>query len=216
VVPRVEPPSAGGTGDRLADGLGRNAAGTSNGPISRGQESQAEVETAVAQQVEQRNITAGAGQRNPRADAISRTDPSSLQGGQLPLVDGLELAGRMAEAHEQIGGEERNASWAPYMEQQILTYLGMNSLIAQQFSIPVMACRETMCEIQAVGYGPGGSFQTWLNETGPMLGEPWATDFGGDMKINTMPLAPGVQGIIVILTRESALRSAAVASAASL
>ena len=212
VVPGVAPASAGNASDRAAERLRQKEAGISNGSGNRGEEPPLKVE-AASQQVEQQTIPT-AGQGKARADAISRMDPSSLQGGQLPLIDGLEIAGKTAEAHERMGAEDRNASWAPYMEQQIQTYLGTNAVISQQFSVPVMTCRATMCEMQVVGYGPG-SFQVFMSEAGPMLGEPWATEFGGNMIVNTMPLAPDVQGIIVILTRESAPRSVKPASAKS-
>lgn len=142
-------------------------------------------------------------QRSPAPTSVSgRAEPAR----EIPLIDGLKLEGRVADAHEQLGLEDRNSSWAPYMEAQLLGYLGAQAALLQEFSVPTVTCRQSMCEIQVIGYG-ANAFETWMNQTSAMLGQPWAAEFGGNMMVNTMPVAPGVQGMVFILKRESGIRS---------
>src|SRR5437762_12305091 len=106
VAPGAGPPAVGSASDRAADRVGQKETGTSDGPASHAEESALRVEAAASQRVEQQ-VVPTAGQGGTRADVISRIDPSSLQASQLPLIDGLEIAGKTAEAHERMGAEER-------------------------------------------------------------------------------------------------------------
>jgi hypothetical protein len=144
--------------------------------------------------------------------AATDSEPKS----RIPLVEGLKLEGDMALLHEGLESEADDLSWSDAMEVQLLLYFSSKPGLAENFSLPTVICRQTGCEAQAIGYGPG-SLENWQQQTSDMSSQPWAAQFN-EVRTTTSALAPDVRAIVVILLRaspDSTLRSVEPASATS-
>jgi hypothetical protein len=117
----------------------------------------------------------------------------------IPVIEGMRLDGMVGDLHDQLEQEPPDLGWSGAMEVQILTYLASKPNLVQQFSLPSVACRQTGCMVQAIGYGPM-AFQMWQAETQDMQMQPWAQEFGR-LVANTNVLGPDVQGIVLIMER---------------
>lgn len=82
-----------------------------------------------------------------------------------------------AENRRELESRRRDASWSAYMEAQIAAYLFGNEELSSHFSIPSIHCRPTICEVQAIGYGPG-AYRAWVEGTAGAPDQPWF-DFTG-------------------------------------
>jgi hypothetical protein len=107
---------------------------------------------------------------------------------------------RPSNLHSQLESEEREASWAAFMEGQITAYLAQKPAL-QTYSIVLVECRTSLCEIQAIGYGPAAQV-VWLTETSDMPSQPWF-EFS-DMSNSVRDVAPDTEiyGILTILIRK--------------
>ncbi len=112
-----------------------------------------------------------------------------------PLLD-EEPASRL---HESFESEAREDSWAPYMEQQISLYLGSRTELAN-FTFPLIQCRESICEIHAVGYGPD-AYVIWAAAIGDIPDQPWST-FTGMSSSARNAESGDILGMLVILHSE--------------
>jgi hypothetical protein len=76
--------------------------------------------------------------------------------------------------------EVRSTFWSAHMEAELGTYLLGNPELAAQFTFPVIQCRSSMCEVQAIGYGPEAS-ATWEAAMSDMDKQSWFdfTSVGG-------------------------------------
>lgn len=83
-----------------------------------------------------------------------------------------------AENHRELEAQERDASWSAYMEAQIAAYLFSKEEILNQFSIPSIHCRVTLCEVQAIGYGPR-AYPAWVAATADAPEQPFFQEFTG-------------------------------------
>lgn len=134
------------------------------------------------------------------------TRPGSAVGGAssantIPLPEGMELSGRVAELHNQLEREQADASWSSAMEVELATYYGEKLALSQQFSLSVIACRQSGCEVQVIGYGPD-AFLNWSNLTSDFGQQLWIGEFQS-VGVNTNSLGPDVQAIVLLLERRA-------------
>ncbi|MEQ9566967.1 MAG: hypothetical protein RLN85_14335, partial [Pseudomonadales bacterium] len=67
--------------------------------------------------------------------------------------------------------DEREESWATYMEGQLAGYFAQKPLLAQ-FSFSLVDCRTSVCSIHALGYGPDALTQ-WNAGTADLVSQQW-------------------------------------------
>ncbi len=103
----------------------------------------------------------------------------------------------MAQLHRQLESEAEELSWSTYMEAQIAGYLSQKPALAE-FSIPLVECRTTLCEVQVIGYGES-PMQNWMNATADMRAQPWY-EFA-DTSIGVQQVVPGIIGLMVVMQR---------------
>lgn len=127
--------------------------------------------------------------------------PAESGGGAIPVPEELagllDEGGRMAQLHRQLESEAEELSWSPYMEAQIAGYLSQKPALAE-FSIPLIECRTTLCEVQVIGYGES-PMQNWMNATADMRAQPWY-EFA-DSSIGVQQVVPGIIGLMVVMQR---------------
>lgn len=102
------------------------------------------------------------------------------------------------ELHERYLSDEREESWATYMEGQLSAYFGQKPELAQ-FNFSLLECRTSICEIHALGYGPDALTQ-WNLATADLVTQPWH-DFKR-MSMDRYNAQPDVLGIVLILSRK--------------
>jgi len=73
---------------------------------------------------------------------------------------------------ERFAAEPKDESWAYYMEQALLQYLGSHSSIAQ-FDISSIDCRTTKCQIEVVGYDES-TVPVWQQVMYDIRQQPWS------------------------------------------
>ena len=95
--------------------------------------------------------------------------------------------------------DEREESWATYMEGQLSGYFAQKPELAQ-FNFSLIDCRTTICEIHALGYGPD-ALTAWNVGTADIVTQSWH-DFQS-MSVNRNNPQPDVLGIVLILSRKS-------------
>lgn len=98
----------------------------------------------------------------------------------------------------KMESEGRDDSWAQFMEAQIAAYLASKPTFAA-FQIALIQCRSSMCEIQAVGYGPDAA-ATWFAAVNDLPRQPWAVEFG-DGNFEMRQFAPDVTSILMQMAR---------------
>jgi len=76
---------------------------------------------------------------------------------------------------ERLMAEPKDESWAYYMEQTLLQYLGSHSSIAQ-FDISSIECRTIKCQIEVVGYDQSTA-PVWQQIMYDIRQQPWS-EFG--------------------------------------
>ncbi|MCH9693473.1 MAG: hypothetical protein K0U72_03095 [Gammaproteobacteria bacterium] len=94
--------------------------------------------------------------------------------------------------------DEREDSWAPYMEGLLAAYFAQKPELAQ-FYFSLIDCRTSICEIHALGYGVDALTQ-WNAATADMVSQPWF-EFNS-MSMNRRNPEPDILGIVVILTKK--------------
>jgi hypothetical protein len=119
---------------------------------------------------------------------------------RIPVAREVEplLQGRAAELHAQLEREPREPSWSAYMEAQLVTYLSSKPELSSQFSIPLIQCRSSMCELQAIGYGPS-AYPNWVAATSDMHDQPWFEFSGVGGPVNSQD---GLTTILWIFQQE--------------
>jgi len=93
--------------------------------------------------------------------------------------------------------DEREDSWAPYMEGLLAAYFAQKPALAQ-FYFSMIDCRTSICEIHALGYGPDALTQ-WNSATADMVSQPWF-EFN-NMSMNRRNPEPDILAIVLILTK---------------
>lgn len=138
----------------------------------------------------------------------SMASRNKQNGGQDSVPVAEEIApffegdSKAAGFHDRMGDQDRNDSWATYMEGQIAGYLASKPSLAA-FQIPLVQCRSSMCEIQAVGYGPE-SAATWFAAVVDMPDQPWAIEFNnGTGNFQMGEFGPDIVSILIQFAREA-------------
>ena len=101
------------------------------------------------------------------------------------------------ELQARYEADEREESWATYMEEQLKAYFAQKPTLSQ-FYFSLIDCRTSVCEIHALGYGPNALTQ-WNVATADMVSQPW-------MEFNNMSMdrynpEPDILAIVVVLTK---------------
>jgi len=120
----------------------------------------------------------------------------------VPILPGIELSGDMAMFHVMLEEEVRDESWALSMETELYNYFFASSQeLANNFGVPNVVCRTTVCEIQAIGYGDG-SLEVWQTATSDLDSQPWADDII-QMRLGGNPIEPDSEGLVLVIIRAS-------------
>jgi hypothetical protein len=72
---------------------------------------------------------------------------------RMRFVDGIELRSSNEIFGWLLTEEGRDESWAVPMEAELYEYFRTVSYFANNFGVPYIHCRETMCGLQVIGYG---------------------------------------------------------------
>lgn len=132
--------------------------------------------------------------------AVDASNPASEN--EVPILPGIELVGDMQMFHDSLESEPLDASWAIPMESEIYDYSFANSQeLANNFSVPNVTCRTTICEIQAIGYGER-SLEIWQEATEGLESQQWADEFI-QVRVGGNPIGPDSEGLVVVFIRES-------------
>lgn len=95
--------------------------------------------------------------------------------------------------------EEREDSWATYMEAQFAAYFASKPGLVQ-FNISLIDCRSSICEIHAIGYGPDAR-ANWIAATSDIGDQTWHQFNQGSM--STRDVQPDVFAVVWILARQT-------------
>ena len=102
------------------------------------------------------------------------------------------------ELQARYENDEREDSWAPYMEGLLGAYFAQKPELAQ-FYISLIDCRTSVCSVHVVGYGPDALTQ-WNVATADLVSQPWF-EFN-NMSMNRRNPAPDVLAVVLILTKK--------------
>lgn len=102
------------------------------------------------------------------------------------------------ELQARYENDEREDSWAPYMEGLLAAYFAQKPELAQ-FYFSLIDCRTSVCEIHALGYGLGALTQ-WNTATVDIVSQPWF-EFN-NMSMNRRNPEPDILAIVLILTKK--------------
>lgn len=102
------------------------------------------------------------------------------------------------ELQARYESDEREESWATYMEGQLAAYFAQKPELAQ-FNFSLIDCRTSICEIHALGYGPD-ALMLWNIGTADIVTQTWH-DFRS-MSLNRHNPQPDILGIVLILSRK--------------
>ena len=120
----------------------------------------------------------------------------------VPLLPGIELSGNVQVLHAMLEEEVREELWAAPMEQELYNYFFDKSpQLADNFGVPNVVCRSTICEVQTIGYGQG-SLEAWQAATSDLDSQPWADQFI-QVQMTGNQIGPDVGGLVLVLIRAS-------------
>lgn len=102
------------------------------------------------------------------------------------------------ELQARYENDEREESWATYMEGQLSSYFAQKPSLAQ-FYISLIDCRTSVCCIHVLGYGPDALTQ-WNTATADLVSEPWF-EFN-NMSMNRRNPEPDILAIVLIVTKK--------------
>lgn len=102
------------------------------------------------------------------------------------------------ELQARYESDEREESWATYMEGQLAAYFAQKPSLAQ-FYISLIDCRTSVCSIHVLGYGPDALTQ-WNTATADLVSQQWF-EFN-NMSMNRRNPEPDVLAIVLILTKK--------------
>jgi len=94
--------------------------------------------------------------------------------------------------------EDREDSWATYMEGQLAAYFAQKPELGQ-FNISQIDCRSSVCEIHAIGYGLDAR-TVWTTATADIIQQPWH-EFR-QMSMSTRDPQPGIFAVVLVLARK--------------
>ena len=102
------------------------------------------------------------------------------------------------ELQSRYVNDEREESWAAYMEGLLAAYFAQKPALAQ-FYFSLIDCRTSVCAVHALGYGPD-SLTLWNSATADLVSQQWF-EFNS-MSINRRNPDPDVLAIVLILTKK--------------
>lgn len=102
------------------------------------------------------------------------------------------------ELQARYESDDREESWATYMEGQLAAYFAQKPELAQ-FNFSLIDCRTSICEVHALGYGPD-ALTFWNTGTADIVTQTWH-DFQS-MSVNRHNPQPDILGIVLILSRK--------------
>ena len=134
-----------------------------------------------------------------RAAASSETAPASASRDEFPPEIADMIANNVdKELQARYETDEREESWATYMEGQLTAYFSQKPGLAQ-FYISLIDCRTSVCSVHALGYGPD-ALTLWNSATADLVSQPWF-EFNA-MSMNRRNPQPDVLGIVLIVTKK--------------
>jgi len=102
------------------------------------------------------------------------------------------------ELQARYENDEREESWAAYMEGQLAAYFAQKPLLSQ-FYFSLIDCRTSVCSVHAIGYGPDALTQ-WNTATADLVSQQWM-EFN-NMSMNRRNPEPDILAIVLILTKK--------------
>ncbi len=94
--------------------------------------------------------------------------------------------------------DEREESWATYMEGQLTAYFAQKAPLAQ-FNISLIDCRTSVCSVHALGYGPD-ALTRWNTATADLVSQQWF-EFNS-MSVNRRNPEPDILAVVMIITKK--------------
>jgi len=137
----------------------------------------------------------------PDTGATSRAPRSSTKttDGDYPPEIADMIENRVnKELQARYESDEREESWATYMEGQLAAYFAQKPELAQ-FNFSLIDCRTSICEIHVLGYGPE-ALTLWNIGTADIVTQTWH-DFRS-MSLNRHNPQPDILAIVLILSRK--------------
>lgn len=104
------------------------------------------------------------------------------------------------ELQARYENDEREDSWATYMEGQLAAYFAQKPSLAQ-FYVSLIDCRTSVCSIHVLGYGPDALTQ-WNTATADLVSQQWF-EFN-NLSMNRRNPEPDILAVVLILTKKPA------------
>jgi len=142
-----------------------------------------------------------AGARHPDTSATSpapRSSARSTDKDYPPEIADMIENRVNKDLQARYESDEREESWATYMEGQLAAYFAQKPELAQ-FNFSLIDCRTLICEIHALGYGPE-ALTLWNIGTADIVTQTWH-DFRS-MSLNRHNPQPDILAIVLILSRK--------------
>lgn len=137
--------------------------------------------------------------QNARSVSLGQRSSATTANGQYPPEIAEMIENRVdKELQARYENDEREASWATYMEGQLAAYFAQKPSLAQ-FQISLIDCRTSVCSIHALGYGTDALTQ-WNAATADLVSQPWF-EFN-NMSMNRRNPEPGILAVVLILTKK--------------
>ncbi len=102
------------------------------------------------------------------------------------------------ELQARYENDEREESWATYMEGLLTDYFARKSSL-DQFYFSLIDCRTSVCSVHVLGYGSDALTQ-WNTATADIVSQPWF-EFN-NMSMNRRNPEPDILAIVLILTKK--------------
>ncbi len=136
------------------------------------------------------------GREPVRTDQRSSTSPAK---NQYPPEIAEMIENRVdKELQARYENDEREESWAAYMEGQLAAYFAQKPSLSQ-FYFSLIDCRTSVCSVHAIGYGPDALTQ-WNVATADLVSQQWM-EFNS-MSMNRRNPEPDILAIVLILTKK--------------
>ena len=160
---------------------------TSAEPVLNGAPSELQAPSSVAPQVDARSMSAS--QRSSARTTNDEYPPEIAEMIEKRVDKDLQA---------RYENDEREDSWAPYMEGLLAAYFAQKPALAH-FYFSLIDCRTSVCEIHALGYGLEALTQ-WNSATADIVSQPWF-EFN-NMSMNRRNPEPDILAIVLILTKK--------------
>jgi len=145
----------------------------------------------------------------PQSPGARRPNTDSTTAGQRPSGDSgsndypPEIADMIEnnvdkELQARYEADEREESWATYMEGQLAAYFAQKPALSQ-FNISLIDCRTSVCAVHVLGYGVD-ALTVWNSATADLISQPWF-EFNS-MSMNRRNPQPDILGIVLIATKK--------------